>query len=994
MNRKTKFYTFAVLLLFSTIACGKANATTLGEIPSYIQHEATKGSFRIASGNQSAPIYVDSEDWKGVLRAANDLGDDVRKVTGIASSVSQQINHLQPGAILVGTIGKSRIIDQLIQEKKIDVADIEGQWESFLIQTVGKNLVIAGSDKRGAIFGIYDVSEKIGVSPWHWWADAPVKKGKSLYVKAGRYIQPSPKVKYRGIFINDEEPSFGEWARENFGGINSKMYSHMFELILRLKGNYLWPAMWGKSFNEDDPLNPVVADEYGIVMGTSHHEPMMRSHKEYTTRREEVGPWDYSVNKERLDKFFTDGIERNKAFDNLITIGMRGDGDVAMGNGSDEENIKTLHGVVEGQREIIGNVYGKSPSEVPQMWAIFTEVQRYYDAGFSVPDDVMLMFCDNNWGYIRRIAPPHERTRTGGLGLYYHIDMNGGPWNDRWINTTTIPKLREQLNLAYQTGLDALWVINVGDLKPKEFPIDFILRYAWNPDAIPADKVTDYTVNWARNIFGEAHAEEIADLVSKYSKYNLLRKPEAQGTQIFSFVNYHEADRVLKQWHDLVERVETLKPQIPSEAQDAFYQLVYYPVKASAGVAEIYLAGGRNNLYAKQGRVSANDYVTRAKALFETDKELSDYYNGPLAQGKWKNMMSDVHIGYVQWFMPKANELPAMEEVTPLDRPAMGVAVEGCELAWPGAEAKAELPRFDVLNNQSYYIDVFNRGIGSFDFKASSNTKWIKLSHKKGRVEKESRIQVEIDWNQVTDGESAGVIEIKHNKNIVPVQVRAVKAPLPNTDKPFYGGFCGEFSIQANQYHSNKSGKFAQWMVLPDLGRSEACMGIYPVTSPSATIEDAPVLEYQVFLPEAGSTTVCLGILPTQDIYPQRGLRIGTALDNEEPFIIDARKGLVDTFGEYTPKNLSKSNVLKPLPPVRRDLALVANRKHRRNEIFDNLRWLDVTFDVKEPGIHTLKVFMVDPEIVLETIVVNPDNAHPSYFGAPSLQFNVNKNKK
>lgn len=984
-----KLYTFTILLLLSAIVYGQTNENNFGGIPQYIQHEKTKDAFRIISGNQSAPIYIDPEDWKGVERAANDLGDDVRKVTGIASPVFRETNHPQQGAIIIGTIGKSRIIDQLIEENKINVADIKGQWESFLIQTVGENLVIAGSDKRGTIFGIYDISEKIGVSPWYWWADVPVKKRKSLYVQAGRYVQHSPKVKYRGIFINDEDPSFGGWSREKFGGINSKMYSHMFELILRLKGNYLWPAMWGKSFNEDDPLNPVIADEYGIVMGTSHHEPMMRSHKEYTSRRNEVGPWDYFVNKEGLDKFFTDGIERNKAFDNLITIGMRGDGDVAMGNGSDEENMKTLQKVVEGQREIIGKAYGKSPSEVPQTWAIFTEVQRYYDAGFKVPDDVLLMFCDNNWGYIRRIGPPHEKNRKGGLGLYYHIDMNGGPWNDRWINTTTIPKLREQFNLAYQTGLDALWVVNVGDLKPKEFPIDFILRYAWDPDAIPADKVWDYTVNWAKNIFGEEHAEEIADLVSKYSKYNLLRKPETQTPQIFSFVNHHEADRVLKQWHNLVERVELLRKKITPEAQDAFYQLVYYPVKASAGVAEIYLASGRNNLYAKQGRVSANDYATRARELFETDKKLSNYYNGPMSQGKWKNMMSDIHIGYVQWSMPQKNELPPLENVTPLDHPEMGVAVEGSEYAWPGAKTAAELPTFDILNNQSYYIDIFNRGTGSFEFKAKSTNKWIKLSHEKGRVEKENRIKVEIDWNLLADGKSTGVIEIKHRKNIVPVQVHAIKAPLPNTNKPFYGGFTGEFSIPANQYHTNKPGKSAKWIVLPDLGRSEACMGIYPVTAPSATIEDAPVLEYQIFLPETGSTTVCLGILPTQDVYPQRGLRIGAALDKEEPLIIDARKGLVDTFREYTPNNLSRSNVLKPLPSVRKDLALVAKGKQRRNEVFDNLRWLDVTFEVKEPGIHTLKVFMVDPEIVLENIVVNPDNMHPSYFGAPPVEFNA-----
>ena len=991
MNKK--LYIFFIIL-FSNVTFGIAKSVNTEGISSYIQSEISVGSFKIVEKNKAATIYIDPEDWAGVLRGVKDLGLDIHKVTGVQPSISYELNNPQKGAIIIGTIGKSRLIDQLIDEGKINVLDIKGQWESFLIQTVGENLVVAGSDKRGTIFGIYDISEKIGVSPWYWWADVPVKKNESLYVKAGRYIQSSPKVKYRGIFINDEEPSFGGWAREKFGGINSEMYKHVFELILRLKANYLWPAMWGKSFNEDDPLNPIVADEYGIIMGTSHHEPMMRAHKEYTVRRDDVGPWDYSVNKESLDKFFFEGINRNKAFENLITIGMRGDGDVAMGDGSDIENIKTLEKVIKGQREIISKVYKKPPSETPQMWAIFTEVQRYYDAGFSVPDDVMLIFCDNNWGYIRRIGPSNEKSRKGGMGLYYHIDMNGGPWNDRWINTTTIPKLREQLNLAYQTGLDALWVVNVGDLKPKEFPIDFILRYAWNPDAIPANKVWEYTLSWSKNIFGEKFAEEIAYLVSKYSKYNLYRKPEVQDTQIFSYVNHHEADSVLKNWKNLVKRVEILRPKIPSNLQDAFFQLVYYPVKASAGVAEIYLAAGWNNLYAKQGRVSANDYAKRARELLELDKELSDYYNMTMTDGKWKNMMSDIHIGYTQWYMPEASRLPPLVEITPLNQPNMGIAVEGCENAWPGSEISAELPTFDIINNPSYYIDVFNRGIGAFEFHAKSNMPWIKLSSNKGRVTKDYRIQVEIDWNHVMVGKSSGVIEVKKGEKIISIQVNVVKTSIPESDKSYYGGLVGEFSIPAYQFHSNKSGRFAEWILLPDLGRGEACMGIHPVTAPSSTTEDAPILEYNVFLPDVGETTICLGILPTQDVYPERGLRIGVALDSDTPTILDARKGLVDTFKEYTPENLLKSTVLKPLPPVRKDLALVGLGKHRRNEIFDNLRWIDVTLDVKKAGFHSLKIYMIDPEIVLETIVINPDNKYPSYFGAPPKRFNANINNK
>lgn len=966
--------------------------TTYG-IPSYIRQTNTGDDFMIAANGISTTICVDSSDWKGVVRAVADLSDDIRKVSGVVAKV-KKTTSVPSASILVGTIGKSKLIDKLIAEKKIDVSEIRGQWESFLIQTVDGNLVIAGSDKQATIYGIYDVSEKIGVSPWYWWADVPVKKNKCLYVKSGKYVQPSPKVKYRGIFINDEEPSFGQWTGNKFGGFNSKMYSHMFELLLRLKANYLWPAMWSSAFNEDDPMNPVVADEYGIVMGTSHHEPMMRAHKEYTKRRQEVGPWDYVTNRKGVDRFFQEGLERNKDYDNLITIGMRGDGDVAMGKGSDEENMETLYEVIKGQREIIRNVYGKDPAEVPQLWAIFTEVQRYYNKGFSVPDDVLLLFCDNNWGYIRRIGPEKEKAKKRKMGLYYHIDMNGGPCNDRWINTTTIPKLREQFNLAYQTGLDDLWVVNVGDLKPKELPIDFIMRYAWDPDAIPADKVWDYTVRWAAGIFGEEYAEEIADIVSQYTKYNLWRKPEVQTTNIFSVVNHHEADRVIHLWREVVAKAETLQSKIAPEAQDAYYQLVFYPVKASAGVAEIYLQAAKNNLYASQGRVSANECAKRVHELFEIDKKLSDYYNDSLAHGKWKNMMLDVHLGYVNWMMPKENSLPDLKEVVPMATPVMGVALEGSPESWPGNETvTAQLPVFDVLDNQCYYIDIFNRGTGDFEFEIRSDKPWIWLSEKKGKVTKEKRIMVSVDWNRAPQGQMETVIEIRDKHTTVPVKVKTVNIAVPKMEGTFFGSLTGgEFSIPADKYNMNVAGRDAQWIMLPDLGRDEACMGIYPVTAPSMeSLEDAPRLEYKLYVPKAGKMTVCLGLLPTQDIYPERGLRIAVGIDCNAPMKIDARKGLWDEFGEYTKENLAKTKVLKPLIPRNKSLKLIGEGQPRRTEVFDNLRWVDMEIDVKEPGLHTLKVFMVDPEVVLERIVVNPDNNYPSYFGAPAVMHNTIK---
>lgn len=785
-------------------------------------------------------IRYSPSDWKGVKMAVANLRHDLRSVTG---------SEYAP--VVVATVEKSEIAKKYPKQSKL----LKGKWEQYLIFTDKGQLVILGSDKRGTIYGIYELSRQIGVSPWYWMADAPIAHHDQLYVLPGTYTDGEPKVKYRGIFINDEWPSFGGWCGNQFGGINSKAYSHIFELLLRLKANYFWPAMWATAFNEDDPKSPQLADDMGIVMGTSHHEPMMRAHKEYVRRKAEVGPWDYAQNPERIEKFFTDGLKRNSKYENIITIGMRGDGDVAMGNGKDEDNIKTLGKVIEAQRRIIKDCYGKPASSVPQLWAIFTEVQRYYDAGFTVPDDVTLLFCDNNWGYIRRKGTAAERKRKGGLGLYYHIDMNGGPWNDRWVNTTTIPKLREQLHEAYASGIDRIWIINVGDLKPKEVPIDFIMDYAWNPDAVKPGDELPWLERFSASIFGKEYAKETADLIAKYSKYNLLRKPEVQVPGLF---NEHEMLVMSQRWQSLVERAELLRKQMPKEKQDAFYQLVYYPVVASAGVAQIY------------NHATMGDSLG-VEVLMKKDQQLSDYYNNVLAGGKWKGMMMDNHIGYTQWSIPDKNR------------------------------------------------------------------------------------------NPMTLG-----MKIEHPLNV----------PVSTT----------EIGIPAYQYSRIKEGKNAKWIFLPDLGRGKGCMGIDPVMAASEPDGKGASLEYDFELSsDMQQLSIALGILPTQDVYPARGLRIGVQIDDQPLQIVDARAGFVDTFAEYTPQNLAVSKVLKPLPQQPK---LVLNgwwkgkRQLRRDEVFDNLRWLAATSSsAVKAGKHTIRVVMIDPEIVLEQVAINPDNNRYSYFG-------------
>ncbi len=417
----------------------------------YVEATAQLGSFAIVAGAAASSVYVDSADYPGVLRAAGDLQGDIALVTGVTPAMTNSKSDLPTHAIIIGTIGKSSIIDALVRSGKINVTAIDGKWESFLIQVVpaplpgvASALVIAGSDKRGTIFGIYDLSEQIGVSPWYWWADVPVHHKDALFVKPGAYVQGPPAVKYRGIFLNDEAPSLSGWVHEKYGNYNQEFYTKVFELLLRLKANYLWPAMWNNAFNEDDPLNPKLADEYGIVMGTSHHEPMLRAQQEW--KRHGTGPWDYANNSAELNKFWTEGIERNKNYESIVTLGMRGDGDIPM---SESANVALLEKIVADQRAILSADMNKDLSEVPQDWALYKEVQEYYEKGMRVPDDVTLLWCDDNWGNIRRLPTPDERKRSGGAGIYYHFDYVGGPRSYKWLNTVPITKVWEQMNLAY-----------------------------------------------------------------------------------------------------------------------------------------------------------------------------------------------------------------------------------------------------------------------------------------------------------------------------------------------------------------------------------------------------------------------------------------------------------------------------------------------------------------------------------------------------------------
>ncbi|GAB3823289.1 glycosyl hydrolase 115 family protein [Hymenobacter jeollabukensis] len=651
-----------LLLFLLTAAAPALAAPTVPGSEVYVSPDKGKGRFPLVAGGKAAPLFASAQDWPGVLRAARDLQADVNRVTKIPPPLTTDQAPRGKEVVLIGTVGKSPLIDGLIRAGKLDASGLAGKWETFVVQTVDKPLpgveralVVAGSDKRGTIYGIYDLSQQMGVSPWYWWADVPVTPQKALYVLPGRHTLGEPAVKYRGIFLNDEAPALSGWAKEKFGGINSKMYVHVFELILRLKGNYLWPAMWGNAFNDDDKQSPVLADEYGVVMGTSHHEPMLRAQQEW--KRFGSGPWNYQTNQKTLADFWRQGIVNMGTHESIVTVGMRGDGDEPM---SEESNIALLERIVADQRKILAEATGKPAAQTPQLWALYKEVQDYYDRGMRVPDDVTLLLCDDNWGNLRKLPKVGEKPRAGGYGIYYHFDYVGGPRNYKWLNTNPLPRIREQMHLAHEHGANQIWIVNVGDLKPMELPISFFLDYAWNPARIGADQVADYTRQWAAQQFGPKSAAGIADILAKYTKYNARRKPELLNADTYSLANYGEWTGVAADWRQLLAQAEQLGRQVTPAQQDAYYQLVLHPVQACANLNDLYYTVALNRAAAQAGAANTNELAEQAKVLFAKDQEITRRYHA-LAGGKWNHMMDQTHIGYTYWQQPEQQAMPVVQ---------------------------------------------------------------------------------------------------------------------------------------------------------------------------------------------------------------------------------------------------------------------------------------------------------------------------------------------
>jgi hypothetical protein len=930
------------------VAISPLQIHALGE-PHYVSNHSEAGSIALVAGGHAIPLIVSDSDWPGVVRAAGDLSEDVERVTGIRPDVvhsAADAHNLD--AVVIGTIGKSPLIDDLIRRRKLNVSGISGQWESAIstivdhpMPGVSRALVIAGADKRGTIFALYDLSEQIGVSPWYWWADVRVAHQDALYVEPGRHIQPVPAVKYRGIFLNDEAPALTGWVNEKFGGYNSKFYVHVFELLLRLKANYLWPAMWNSSFAADDPLNAKLADEYGIVMGTSHEEPMMRAEKEW---KRGDGPWNYAENRDRIDAFWRAGMERDKSYEQIVTLGMRGVNDTPM---SASANAELLEKIVADQRQILKETVNPDLANVPQVWTLYKEVQGYYDNGMRVPDDVTLLWSDDNWGNIRRLPTAEERKRTGGAGIYYHFDYVGDPRSYKWLNTNYLPKIWEQMNLALNYGADRIWVVNVGDLKPMEFPIEFFLTMARTPGRFDQDHLDEYTRLWATREFGPEHAVEIASAVEDYTRYNGRRKPELIDSSTFSLTSYREGDRVEQEWRELARKVDKLASELPPDERASYFELVQHPVDACANLTELYIAAGRNALFAREGRVSANDYAAQARALFARDAELSDEYNLKLLDGKWNHMMDQTHIGYTFWNEPPLNTMPAVTEVQPAGSSSIGISVEG------SAGFRPSLGQFDSVAQQTRTITLFNRGLNLVQFQAVASDPWIVVSKSSGTVGKEDvALEVHVDWNTAPADSARGVITITQN-GLQPFVVPLQTLRLPGITRENAEGFVesdGYVAIEAADTTARSTDSAAHWQELPGFGETRSAMTTFPVTAAS-NVQSQAGLQYRMYLYDTGSFTMQATVAPTLNFVPGRGLRFAVSVD-------DGPRTVVDVLEHNTQNDWQQA-------------------------VSDGVRKISTPLSISNPGYHTLKVWMVDPGVVLERIVLAHGQLLPSYLGPP-----------
>jgi len=955
-----------------------------------------------------AEFHIDSNDWEGVAIALESLKKDIDMKNNFNDSnegSSKKMldngrrNALSPvfGKIIVGTIGKSGLLEKLISEGKVDVSGISGKRECFLIEVVGDDLLIAGSDKRGTIYGIYTVSEMIGVTPWVWWADCvPDKSGDVFISRDFRMESKEPSVKYRGFFMNDEAPSLSGWVGKKFGkianpqgspGYDSEFYAKVFELLLRLKGNYFWPVMWNNSFHTDDPRNSALADKMGIVAGTSHHEHMTCADKEWTWAKR--GAWNYHTNRDEIYKFWHEGVTARRDYESIVTLGMRGQADTSI-LGPDatlRDNMALLQGVIDDQREIIKDVCGAADAK-PQMIALYKEVEDFYygdsssDGGkLLVPDDVTLMLCDDNFGNLRTLPTEEMLKRPGGFGMYYHFDYRGGPVSYEWINQTPLAKVWDNMTTAYDAGIREIWIVNVGDLKPMELPLSYFMQLAYDFESHrKPNKTEEFTRAWAERIFHcgqpKKFYDEIADVLNGYTKLLGARKAEVvlPAPSTVGLFSFDEAERVLDEFEALAYKAEKLYSKIEPEKKAAFFQLVLYPTRAAFNVYKTNINAAFSLWFAENNLPVANSYAQSAKEAFEANAADTEYFNTKLSDGKWDGIMRQNHMGYTSWDGPKItvvpNEMPATGYVTPPTESGLAVRLQYRDKILRSDEQNTFW--FTNFGAARRYIDIFNTGENAFDFTVETTATWLKLETTNGSCKSRTRLWLSLDSEKALENtpieacpnnaKKQALVKISGAGKEINIPVCADVLPKEVLSKlPANTYIIGPYayaSINPAKFTKNTAASGAEFTVIKNYGRDTGCdsVKILPNGSSFAPGLPAPMLEYSFCVLESQDFCINVFLAPSN---PPRNTTI-TPLAEQMRFSVQ-----INENERFTAVGLPKGD-FTPGHGVNWDFG-----------VMDNSRIITIPQGVLSEGLHTLRIFAVDPGIVIQKIVIAPAAVKP-----------------
>ncbi len=932
--------------------------------------------FKLVHGGSAVPFVVEKEAFEGVRLIAEKVCKDVQLVSGKLPKVEEPKKGKKPtGCVFAATVGQSPLLDLYESEGLLDLSDIKGKREVYKIAVIGEGnkavLVVAGSDKRGTIYGLFHLSECIGVSHLVYWADVVPVKCKEPVIADDRMItSKEPSVKYRGFFINDEWPSFGNWTMEKFGGFNAKVYEHVFELLLRMKGNYLWPAMWSASFPLDGPglLNAELADTYGVVMGTSHHEPCLRASEEWDKVR---GPetrfgneWNYYTNRDGLLKYWEEGLARSGKFENIITIGMRGERDTSM-LGPDatlEQNISLLKDIITEQRKLIAKYVNEDTTQVPQMLALYKEVEDYFYGDATTAglkdwdglDGVTLMLCEDNFGNMRTLPKKEVRDHKGGYGMYYHFDYHGGPVSYEWVNSTPIAKVWEQMSMAYDYGIRDIWIVNVGDLKPQEFPLSYFmnLAYDFEKNGTTAPNMTEeFTDTFVKNQFGGAFEEkelsEISYILKEYTRLNGIRRPEVMAAHIYHPVHYGEMEKVRARAQKMAETATKLYLSCKKEYKAAFCQLIYFPAVASANVIQMQTASGLNQFYARSGMTVANRYAKEIESAIVRDTELTEEYHS-VADGKWNHMMSSAHIGFRAW-NDEGWQYPVAQTVYGVKGTRPAVRLFGEERIYLGGSIRLTAPRA----GGEVRVELLNGGVNAVSFTASAEGE-CSVSVEQGSYEMNTWLTV-----TVAGGEAgvAGTVRINANGRWFELKVERVAPALVKLKKE---SFMKEYAKQVQgvgEYVAFEAGDFVEskkcgeteYKLLTNYGRTKDSVKAYPSTESfseeQAVKHETAELTYLLEAAEDGEYGVVVYVAPTNPLYPGDAQRLAlTANDN-----------VTEVFSTL-PKNFLAGNCWNA---------------EWNNNVLDNIRQCKLTVTLKK-GENRLTIGLVDAGVVVQKLVVYP----------------------